>query len=91
MRIERQRTHQLAPSVARERVERIAAKLAERFSARCRWEGDRLCVEHPAVQGSLTLQPDSVTLQADIGFPVSLMRAQVEAEIDRLMQRELTP
>jgi putative polyhydroxyalkanoate system protein len=91
VKISRQRLHQLEPAVARERVERIAAKLAERFAARCRWDGDRLWVEHPAVQGSLTLLSDSVTLQAELGFPVSLMRAQVEAEIDRLMERELAP
>jgi putative polyhydroxyalkanoate system protein len=87
--ISRHRSHQLPADEARRRVERIAARLAERFAARCRWDGDRLHVEHAAVQGTLTLSATEVRLQADLRFPVSLMRAQVEAEIDRLIEREL--
>ena len=89
VKISRIRTHSLAPDIARARVERIAAKLAERFGARCHWDGDCLRVEHASVKGMLTLAADNVRLDAELGFPVSLMRAQVEAEIDRLMAREL--
>jgi hypothetical protein len=71
------------------RVEKIAAKLADKFGATCRWHGDRLHVEHAAVRGALTMTTNSVSLEAELSFPVSLMRAQVEAEIDRLMDREL--
>lgn len=88
--VQRSQTHSLPPEEARLRVERIAAKLAERFGARCAWDGAQLRVEHPSVHGTLTLTGDRVDLQAELGFPVSLMRAQVESEIDRLMQRELS-
>ena len=89
MKISRSRSHTLSADDARCRVERIAAKLAERFGARCRWNGDCLHVEHAAVHGALTLNEGSVRLDAELGFPVSLMRAQIEAEIDRLLDKEL--
>lgn len=91
MKISRVREHALSATDARARVERIAAKLAERFGARCRWDGECLRVEHAAVKGSLTLATNEVRLVADLSFPVSLMRVQIEAEIDRLMERELSP
>ena len=87
--ITRVREHTLDPTIARTRVEQIASKLADRFGARCRWEGDRLLVDHSAVQGALSLTDRTVTLNAELRFPVSLMRAQIETEIDRLMEREL--
>lgn len=90
MKIHRSRAHTLSATEARVRVERIAAKLADRFGARCAWDGEQLRVDHAAVHGVLTLAPGEVHLEASLGFPVSLMRAQVEAEIDRLMDRELS-
>ena len=88
--ITRVRQHTLDPVVARARVEQIASKLADRFGARCRWDGDRLCVDHTSVQGALSLTAHQVTLEAELRFPVSLLRTQIETEIDRLMERELS-
>jgi putative polyhydroxyalkanoate system protein len=70
-------------------VERIAAKLAERFGARCHWVNDELHVEHAAVHGVLKVTSAQVSLEAELRFPASLMRGQIEAEIDRLLDREL--
>ena len=83
--ITRVRQHTLDPVVARARVEQIATKLADRFGAR-----DRLCVDHTSVQGALSLTAHHVTLEAELRFPVSLLRTQIETEIDRLMERELS-
>ena len=89
MKISRKRSHNISAAEARTRVERIAAKLAERFGARPRWDGDCLYVEHTGVRGALTLTDGCVQLEAELGFPVSLMRGPIEAEIDRLLEKEL--
>lgn len=88
-RVVRDRPHALPLDEARRRVERIAAVLAERFGATCRWEDDELRVSHPSVNGTLRVSAERVWLTAELRFPVSLARSQVEAEIDRLFAREL--
>jgi putative polyhydroxyalkanoate system protein len=84
------RTHGLEPAEARRRVDRIAVKMAERFGATCRWDGDSLKIEHASVHGRVTLDGHAVTVEAELGFPLSLMRGKATAEVERILEQELS-
>ena len=54
-RIHLRREHDLTPKAARKKVERVAEALASRFDAECTWKGDVLSVNHPSVNGKVTV------------------------------------
>ena len=83
------RSHSLAQDAARERVGHVADRLAERFGARCRWEGDVLKIEHDSVNGHIALEPGEVVVQARLGLALGFFRTTIEGEITRLLDREL--
>ena len=85
------RNHALTPTAARERVGRVADRLAERFGATCRWEQDVLRIEHDSVRGHIALEPTVIVVEAKLGFALSLFRTQLESEIHRILDRELGP
>jgi putative polyhydroxyalkanoate system protein len=79
--------HHLTPEQARAAAEQMAGKLAEQFELACRWDGDVLRFERSGVQGTLTLRPQQAQLQMALGFPYSVMAAQVEAKVAEKMQK----
>ena len=83
------RVHSLAPADAHARVARAARKLTERFGATCRWDGEVLSIEHPGVHGTVTLLPTEVAVEAELGGVLGLFRRRAEAEITRILDREL--
>jgi putative polyhydroxyalkanoate system protein len=85
------RQHSLTAPDARERIDRAALKITERFGARCHWQGEVLKIEHASVAGEVTLGAAEITVLADLKFPLALFRARAEAEIARILDRELGP
>lgn len=85
------RPHALSPEEARARVARAATKIGERFGADCEWQGDVLVIRHAGVNGTVTLTLAEVVVEARLGLALSFARASVEAEIARILERELAP
>jgi putative polyhydroxyalkanoate system protein len=83
------RRHQLAHDAAREKVGHVADRLAERFGARCRWQGDVLTIEHDSVNGHIALDPGEIVVEARLGLGLRFFRTTIEGEITRLLDREL--
>ena len=83
------RSHELAQDAARERVSHVADRLAERFGARCHWQGDVLKIEHDSVNGHIALAPGEIVVEAKLGLGLRFFRTAIEGEITRLLDREL--
>jgi putative polyhydroxyalkanoate system protein len=83
------RSHKLAQDAARERVSHVADRLAERFGARCHWQGDVLKIEHGSVNGHIALAPGEIVVEAKLGLGMRFFRTAIEGEIARLLDREL--
>lgn len=83
------RPHALKHSEAHRRVSHVAEKLSERFGAACHWEGDVLRIEHPNVNGSVHVGRDEIVVDARLGFALALFRGRAEAEITRILDKEL--
>ena len=83
--IDNQHPHTLAPPRARQAVQEIADKLADRFGAECRWDGDILDFTRSGIDGRIALLPGQVHVTAQLGFLLGAMKGPIEAEIRRVL------
>jgi putative polyhydroxyalkanoate system protein len=87
-RIHLRREHDLTPKAARKKVERVAEVLARRFDAECLWNGDVLSVNHPSVNGKVTVGKNDVVVEAKLGLLVAMFRDRIDAELVRILDKE---
>ena len=82
------REHNLTPEAVRKKVERVAQALAGKFDAECTWKGDVLTVDHPGVNGKVTVGRNDVVVEARLGFVVAMFRDRIDAELARALDEE---
>lgn len=82
------RRHALTPKAARQRVERMSRQLAAKFGADCHWQGDVLAIEHPNVNGTVSIGNDEIVVEARLGFLLAMFRARVDEELVRVLDAE---
>lgn len=82
------REHDLTPNEVRQKVERVAEVLANKFDAECIWKGDVLTVNHPSVNGTVTVGRNDVVVEARLGFLVAMFRDRVDSELTRILDKE---
>ncbi len=87
-RIHLRRSHDLTPKAARARVDRMADALGKRFDAACRWDGDVLSIEHPNVNGTVTVGRREIVVEATLGFLLAIFRDRVDEELVRILDKE---
>lgn len=86
--IDIRRRHDKSIKEARAAVERVAAKINEKFSVECGWNGNTLEFERSGVHGSISLGKGEVRVVANLGFLLSALKGTIEAEIHKVMDRE---
>lgn len=86
--IEIRREHDKTIKQARAAVERVAAKISERFDVTTRWEGDTLHFKRSGVDGHIALSEGEVQVIVNLSFFLSAMRGPVETEIHKQIDRE---
>lgn len=84
------RPHKLKGAALKKRVEHLAGTLCEKYGADWRWEGERLLIEHSNVTGSVTCDAKEIVIDAKLGFILSMFRDRVDAEIERILDEELS-
>lgn len=77
--------HSLSMPQAREAVDQVAKKLAERFGVDCAWDADTLKFTRSGVDGRIALQPEQLHVSADLGFMLSALKGPIESEIRRVL------
>lgn len=83
--IDIQHPHSLPPAQARQAVQEVADKLAERFDVESRWQGDILHFTRSGVDGRIALMPHQLHVTAQLGFLLGAMKGPIEAEIRRVL------
>lgn len=78
--------HTLGHREAREAADALAEDLASKFDIDYGWDGDTLVFEHTGVDGEITVDEESIHVQARLGFMLSLLRTRVEDEIRRYLE-----
>lgn len=77
------RSHALSHGKARDAAEAVANKLYEDYGLAYEWQGDSIHFATSGVKGTLHVMPKTVELKARLGLVLSLLRSQIEAEVDR--------
>lgn len=81
--IDIQRSHGLPLPEARAVVEKVAARMREKFDIAGRWEGDTLVFSRPGVNGRIAVGGDAIHVHAELGMLLSPLKGMVEQEIRR--------
>ncbi len=81
------RAHNLAPGVARSRVEEIAKELRDQYGVDYAWKGNHLSLHRMGASGTVTLGNGFVEIEVKIGLTLRPMKAKIEASVQRLMER----
>ena len=82
--------HSLPPEQARQAVQDVAEKLADRFGMITGWSGDTLNFSRSGVDGHINLAPSELHVTAKLGFLLSAMKGPIEAEIRRVLGERFT-
>lgn len=78
--------HSLPLAKARDAVEEVARKLADRFDFEYGWNGDALNFNRPGVEGRIAVAPDELHVTAKLGLLLSALQGTVEKEIRRVLE-----
>lgn len=83
--IDIQHPHSMGPAHARQAVQEVADKLAERFGVESSWDGDILNFRRSGVDGRIALMPGQLHVTAQLGFLFGAMKGSIEAEVRRVL------
>jgi len=88
-RIDIHHRHARSDEEARAIVDGIAAQLRERYGIAGTWEGEAVRLSGQGLQGRVEMLPGQVKVSAELGFLLSMLSGQVEAEIRRVLGERL--
>jgi len=75
--------HHLSHKKAKEAAEKVADDLNARFDLEYTWQGEHIEFRRPGLAGSLHVGKDSVRLDCELGFMLSLLKPTIEAEVHK--------
>ena len=82
-----ERTHALGLPAARQHAQAWAHKATAKFGVQCRYEnGDTQDVLHfsgNGMDGQLTVTPERLHLQAELGFLAAMFQEKIEAKLNQ--------
>ena len=81
--------HTRSDEEARRIVDGIVAQLGERYGVTSSWEGGAASLAGPGLSGRLELLPGQVRVRAELGFLLSALSGQIEAELRRVLGERL--
>lgn len=77
------RPHRLPLPEARAVVEKVAARMHEKFGLEGRWQGDTLHFSRPGVDGQIAVGADAIRVCADLDLLLAPLKGMIEQEIRR--------
>jgi putative polyhydroxyalkanoate system protein len=64
-------------------IDKVAARMHEKFGMDGRWQDDTLLFSRPGVSGSITVGSDAIQVKAELGLMLAPLKGMVEQEIRR--------
>ena len=81
--IDIRRPHQLSIADARAVVDRVAARMQEKFDMTGQWQGDTLNFSRSGLSGSIAVEADAIQVRAQLGMLMAPLKGMIEQEIRR--------
>ena len=76
--------HTLGPSEARQRLDGLCARLAEKYGLEAKWKSDQEAViKGSGATGNILCRADGVALTVDLSFMLAPLRDRIESRIRR--------
>jgi len=75
--------HTLSHQKARTAAEKIAVDLNKRFELDYEWNGDDIEFKRSGLTGALHVGKETVRLNCELGFMLSLLKPTIEAEVEK--------
>jgi putative polyhydroxyalkanoate system protein len=79
--------HRLNQDMARAAAQKMADKISAEYGLACKWDGDVLRFERSGVEGALTLGEQSAAVRIQLGFPMGMFAAAIEAKVAEGMKK----
>ncbi len=89
MAIRIERDHALGLDEARNRAEQLAAKLAQKFDVRYRWEGNTLQFKRSGVDGKIDVAEYRIALFMSLGLMLAPLAGTIRGEIEKTLDQWL--
>ena len=84
-----ERPHQLSKKKARDAVDEVAKKIAEKFQMQTSWEEDQLVFSRSGVKGKIAVNQSDVQVSAELGFMLGFLKGTIEQEINSYLDKVL--
>jgi putative polyhydroxyalkanoate system protein len=81
--IDIRRPHRLSQSEAHTVIDKVAARMREKFEVQTQWHGDTLAFERPGINGQIAIGGDEIHVSARLGLLFSPLKGMIEQEIRR--------
>ncbi len=78
--------HRLKHEDAQQAADDLAADLAQKFDIDYGWDEDVIHFERPGVWGSISVTPNEIHLQAQLGFLLMMLKGRIEDEVRSYLQ-----
>jgi putative polyhydroxyalkanoate system protein len=89
--IDIRRRHHQDRQQARAHVDRLAARLREKFGVQTHWEADTLRLRHTGIDGGITVDDAEVRVQARLGMLLGALKPRIEREIHEKLDAYFGP
>jgi putative polyhydroxyalkanoate system protein len=77
------RPHQLSVAEARAVVDKVAARMQEKFGMTGQWHGNTLGFSRPGVSGAITVESETIQVKAELSLMLAPLKGMFEQEIQR--------
>ena len=77
------RPHRLSESEAHALIDKVAARMREKFEVKTQWENGALAFERPGISGKIAIGGDEIHVSAQLGMLFSPLKGMIEQEIRR--------
>ena len=81
--IDIRRPHSLSQSEAHAVIDKVAARMREKFEVKTQWLGGTLAFERPGISGKIAIGDDEIRVSAQLGMLFSPLKGMIEQEIRR--------
>ncbi|MCJ8168302.1 polyhydroxyalkanoic acid system family protein [Atopomonas sediminilitoris] len=89
MAIRIERDHALGLDEARNRAEQLAAKLAQKFDVRYRWEGNTLAFKRSGADGKIEVAAHRIAVLLNLGLMLAPLSGTIRGEIEKTLDQWL--
>ena len=84
-----ERPHSLGKEKAREKAELLVEKLADKYGIEHEWSGDSVKLEGKGAKGAVDVEDALVRVNLELNFFLSAMSGQIQAEVERQLDKAL--